>query len=270
MAANVLVVQFPGVNCEYESLRAVEAVGLNGEIRRWNDATSAVRDAAAIIIPGGFSYQDRIRAGVVAAKDSVIDAVVDAAERGVPVLGICNGAQILVETGIVPAFAKGRIDVALAPNRMTGRSGYYCTWVHVTRGPASCVFTDFMGETSSKAVPIPLAHAEGRFVTSSPEVETRLAAGDGVALRYSTPEGDVATSFPHNPNGSSYAIAGLTNPGGNVLAVMPHPERAAWYHQVPRHTGGKWGHGRDFVAGGDLFAPGPGLGFFSSLKKALS
>jgi phosphoribosylformylglycinamidine synthase len=270
VAARVLVVQFPGVNCEYESLRAVEAAGLSGEIRRWNDAAAAARDAAAIIIPGGFSYQDRIRGGVVAAKDAVIDTVVEAADRGVPVLGICNGAQILVESGVVPGYQPGEIEVALAPNRMTGRRGYYCTWVHLKRGPAGCVFTDFLNEDPGGQIPVPLAHAEGRFVTASKRVEDRMARGDGVALVYVTPEGAEATSFPHNPNGSAHAIAGLTNARGNVLAVMPHPERAAWYHQVPRHVGGQWGHGRDFVARGDLFAPGPGLGFFTSLKKALS
>jgi phosphoribosylformylglycinamidine synthase I len=269
MPARVLVIQFPGVNCEYESRRAVEAVGLDAEIRRWNDAVDAVRAAAAIVIPGGFSYQDRIRAGVVAAKDRVLDAVVDAAERGVPVLGICNGAQILVESGVVPGFEQGNVEVALAPNRMTGRTGYYCTWVHLARGRTPCLFTDFMDETT-ETVPLPLAHAEGRFVTASADLDARLAAGERVALVYATPSGETATAFPHNPNGSSHAVAGLTNAAGNVLALMPHPERGAWYHQVPRHVGGKWGHGRDFVARGDLFAPGPGMGFFTSLKKALS
>jgi phosphoribosylformylglycinamidine synthase len=153
---------------------------------------------------------------------------------------------------------------------MTGRVGYYCAWVRVQHGPSDCVFTEFMKDGPDGPLPVPLAHAEGRFVTSSQRVANRLAAGDGVALVYATPEGEVATSFPHNPNGSVHAVAGLTNPGGNVLAIMPHPERAAWYHQVPRHVGGKWGHGRDFVARGDLFTPGPGLGFFTSLKKALS
>jgi phosphoribosylformylglycinamidine synthase len=270
MAASVLVIQFPGVNCEYETLRAVEAVGLDGEIRRWNDAAAAVKNAAAIVIPGGFSYQDRIRGGVVAAKDAVIGAVVEAAERGVPVMGICNGAQILVESGVVPGFDPGHVEVALAPNRMTGRSGYYCTWVHLRTGPAPCVFTEFMRETPEEPVPVPLAHAEGRIVTSSPSVDARLAAGDGVALVYAEPSGEVAGGFPHNPNGSAHAIAGLTNAGGNVLAVMPHPERASWFHQVPRHVGGRWGEGRDALSSDRIFAPGPGLGFFTSLKRALS
>ncbi len=265
--AKALVIQFPGVNCEYETLRALEAAGIPGEIRRWNAAGTAIANAGAIVIPGGFSYQDRIRAGVVAAKDPVMDALMAAVERGVPVLGICNGAQILVESGAVPAFEKGGVEMALAPNRMTGRSGYYCTWVHVEKGPAHSVFTEFLG--AGDPLPLPLAHAEGRFVTSSPDVRGRLADGDGVALYYVTPQGARADGFPHNPNGSMFAIAGLTNSTGNVLAVMPHPERAAWYHQVPRHVGGTWGSGRDGLDAGRLFAPGPGAGFFASLKKAL-
>jgi phosphoribosylformylglycinamidine synthase len=270
MAGRVLIIQFPGVNCEYESLRAIEAVGLKGDIRRWNDAAAAVRDAAAILLPGGWSYPDRIRAGVVAAKDAVLDEVMTAADRGVPVIGICNGAQVLVETGIVPGFDHGRIDVALAPNKMTGRAGYYCNWVHVKKGPASCVFTDFMEERPDDPLPIPLAHGEGRFVTSDEKVRTHLAAGDGVAVVYCTRAGEVATTFPENPNGASFGIAGLTNPKGNALALMPHPERGAWAYQVPRRVGGRWGRSRDGVGTKDLYSGGPGRGFFESLRRALS
>jgi phosphoribosylformylglycinamidine synthase len=266
--STVVVLQFPGVNCEYETVRAIEAAGLHGEILRWNVAAHSVRTAAAIVLPGGFSYQDRIRAGVVAAKDAVLDSVVDAVERGVPVLGICNGAQILVESGVVPAFSDGEVEMALAPNRMTGRTGYYCTWVHVKKGPAGCVFTDFMADAEG-VLPLPLAHAEGRFVTSSPAVRGRLAKGEGVALVYATRDGGAAESFPDNPNGSLYAIAGMTNRAGNVLALMPHPERAAWYHQVPRHVGGDWGAGRDRLIRERLFSPGPGSGFFTALKKVI-
>ncbi len=269
MAGRVLIIQFPGVNCEYESLRAITVAGMKGEIRRWNDAAGAVREAAAVILPGGWSYQDRIRAGVVAAKDAVLDEVVRAADRGVPVMGICNGAQVLVETGIVPGFDAGRIDVALAPNRMTGRVGYYCNWVHVKKGPAACVFTDFMEERPTDPIPIPLAHGEGRFVTASEDVRSRLEKGDGVALVYCAPNGAAATAFPENPNGAQFAIAGLTNPAGNVLALMPHPERGAWAYQVPRRVGGRWGRSRDGVGPKDLFTPGPGRGFFESLRRAL-
>jgi phosphoribosylformylglycinamidine (FGAM) synthase-like amidotransferase family enzyme len=118
-------------------------------------------------------------------------------------------------------------------------------------------------------LPLPLAHAEGRFVTASPAVRARLEAGDGVAVLYAAVDGTTADSFPDNPNGSMFAIAGLTNAAGNVLALMPHPERAAWYHQVPRAVGGEWGRGRDEVGPDRLFSSGPGAGFFVSLKKAL-
>jgi phosphoribosylformylglycinamidine synthase len=270
MSAQVLVIQFPGVNCEYESLRAIEAVGLHGQVRRWNDAAGAARQAAAIVLPGGWSYQDRIRGGVVASKDRVVDEVIAAADRGVPVLGICNGAQVLVESGVVPGYHPGDIEVALGTNRMTGRAGYYCNWSYLRRGAADCVFTDFMRESPDEPLPIPFAHGEGRIVTASAEVDERLARGDNVALVYTTPDGAVATDFPHNPNGTAHAIAGLSNDRGNVLALMPHPERAAWIHQVPRHVGGRWARARDGVGRDDLYAPGPGRGFFTSLKKALS
>jgi phosphoribosylformylglycinamidine synthase len=265
--AKAVVIQFPGVNCEYETVRALESAGIAGEIRRWNAAKDAVANAAAVVIPGGFSYQDRIRAGVVAAKDPMLDAVVDAADRGVPVLGICNGAQILVESGVVPAFEEGTVEMALAPNRMTGRHGYYCTWVRVKKGAARCVFTDLMNE--EEPTPLPLAHAEGRFVTASPAVRSRLETGQGVAVLYADPDGGTAGAFPANPNGSMFAIAGLTNAAGNVLALMPHPERAAWNHQVPRHVGGAWGQGRDGLTAERLYGPGPGTTFFAALKKAL-
>ncbi len=269
MKGEVVIIQFPGVNCEYETQRVLEAVGLEARIVRWN---VPLGQPAAVILPGGFSYQDRIRAGVVAAKDRIMDDVLAAADRGVPVMGICNGAQVLVEAGAVPGFAPGGIDLALAPNRMPDRSGYYCNWIRVSKGPASCIFTDFMTDLTEDGatVPVPTAHAEGRFVCGSLDGDHRLAGGEGVALYYASPDGRTAESFPDNPNGSSHAIAGVTNAGGNVLALMPHPERAAWMYQVPRGVGGAWAGLRSPIAREALYAPGPGRGFFESLKKGLA
>ncbi|MEJ2720116.1 MAG: phosphoribosylformylglycinamidine synthase I [bacterium] len=271
MKNEVVVIQFPGVNCEYETVRALESVGLKAGIIRWNAPRRRLRDAAAVLLPGGFSYQDRIRAGVVAAKDEIMDGVLDAASRGVPIMGICNGAQILVEAGAVPGLETGSVDLALAPNRMPDRSGYYCTWIRLKKGPAPCVFTEFLDAVHDDAgtVPIPLAHAEGRFVTTSENVSAKLRSGQGVALLYAGMDGRTAESFPDNPNGSSFGVAGVTNPAGNVLALMPHPERAAWLHQVPRRVGGRWGRLRDGAGTESLFSPGPGRGFFESLKRGL-
>jgi phosphoribosylformylglycinamidine synthase len=288
---NVAVIQFPGVNCEYETVRACEAAGLGAQILRWNAPLDRLSSSAAIVLPGGFSYQDRIRAGVVAAKDRIVDAVVAAADRGVPVMGICNGAQILVEGGIVPGFQAGQIELALAPNKMPDRTGYFCTWVRVKKGPADCVFTQFMNEsvsdsppagiknhlsvmtealdTDSLTVPVPVAHAEGRFITALAEVEEQLGRGTRIALYYAGPDGRTAEMFPDNPNGSMAAVAGVTNSGGNVLALMPHPERASWLHQVPRQAGGFWGRRRALAGKEALFGPGPGRGFFISLRQAL-
>ena len=269
--SNVVVIQFPGVNCEYETARILETVGLESRIIRWNEASSAIRDAAAILLPGGFSYQDRIRAGVVAAKDRILDDVLEAAGKGTPVMGICNGAQILVEAGAVTGFESGSIDLVLGPNRMPDRSGYFCEWTRLKKGPAGCLFTDFMSDVDedNATLPIPIAHGEGRFVTASEETEQRLGAGESVALVYADSNGAAAAGFPENPNGSLHAIAGVTNPEGNVLALMPHPERAAWLHQVPRHVGGAWASRRAEVNRDTLHSAGPGRGFFMALKKAL-
>jgi len=270
--AEVIVIQFPGVNCEYETVRVLETVGLSARVVRWNVDAPVLTSAAAIILPGGFSYQDRIRAGVVAAKDRVADSILEAVEKGVPVMGICNGAQILVETGAVPGFDAGSIDLALAPNRMPDRSGYFCTWIRVKKGRARCVFTEFMENMSDDngTLPIPTAHAEGRFVTGSEETTGRLRDGEGVALVYASSNGQPADTFPQNPNDSLLSIAGVTNPEGNVLALMPHPERASWLHQVPGGIGGVWSRRRLDTAGDGLFSAGPGRGFFEALKKALA
>lgn len=272
MKPEVIVIQFPGVNCEYESVRVLESVGLRARIVRWNAPAEEIRKAAAVLIPGGFSYQDRIRAGVVAAKDRIMDTVVEVAHRGVPVMGICNGAQILVEAGAVTGFENEAIDLALAPNEMPDRVGYYADWVRLKKGPAKCLFTEFMTELSDDngTVPVPMAHGEGRFVTANPDTTAHFEKGEGVALYYATAAGDVATGFPDNPNGSTAAIAGVTNPAGNVLALMPHPERAAWMHQVPRRVGSRWADVRCDLHADALHAPGPGRGFFETLRKALS
>ena len=261
----VAIIQFPGVNCEYETADAVRSVGLPAELFRWNEDPDLLAGAAAIVLPGGFSYQDRIRAGVVAAKDRIMDTISGLAREGCPVLGICNGAQVLVESGFIPGLHWERVDLALAPNVMADRDGYYCTWTWLRCERSPCLWTGAFAE--GEVVPVPIAHAEGRFTTDDESVIEKMRANGQIVLRYCTPAGEIDPAFPVNPNGSVENIAGVCNPEGNVLAMMPHPERASWLRQVPEGLAGSWGRRRTSAAcdPGKMEDAGPGRRIFESL-----
>jgi len=216
------------------------------------------------VLPGGFSYQDRVRAGALAAKDPLVDVLAEGASRGKPVLGICNGAQVLVEAGLVPGG--GAIELALARNRMPDRTGYLARWV-ITRVEASaCVFTRALDPGT--LLPLPVAHGEGRFVAADPARLPALLAAGQVPLRYAGDDGAAAEGYPANPNGSECAAAAVCNAAGNVLAIMPHPERALEVGALGRAVGGSWGRRRDrALEGGDAAAPGPGLLLFDGLSR---
>lgn len=269
--ARVAVLQIPGVNCEYESVQVLEAVGLAARIVRFNASAAELSEFDAYLLPGGFAFQDRIRAGAVAAKLPAIERVAAEAESGKPVLGICNGAQVLVESGLVPGIRAGRVEMALAPNRAPRRSGYYCRWVRVAagEGPGSRLWAS--GLQKGAIVPLPVAHGEGRFVTANPEVAERIEK-DGLALlRYVDAEGRPARAFPDDPNGALFQAAGITNPAGNVLGLMPHPERASWLREVPLEWPGTWGDLRREAVGSfqRLEGRGPGRFLFESLAEFL-
>ncbi len=262
----VAIIQFPGVNCEYETASAVRSIGLTAGIFRWNEDPGFLDECSAIILPGGFSYQDRIRAGVVAAKDRIMDKVSDLARRGRPVLGICNGAQVLVESGLIPGIHWEKVDLALAPNVMEDREGYYCNWVHLRKEKSECFWTTLYLE--GEVIPIPVAHAEGRFVTESANVLEEMKKNSQIALRYCDAAAAIVESFPVNPNGSVENIAGVSNREGNVLAMMPHPERATWLRQVPEDLAGRWAKKRRgaFGRAEQMEDEGPGRKFFAALR----
>jgi phosphoribosylformylglycinamidine synthase len=247
------VLQLPGVNCEDESARALQAAGAEPEVFRWTRPAAQLAACDGFLIPGGFSYQDRVRAGAVAAKDPLLEVLHAAAEAGKPILGICNGCQVLVESGLVPGLVPGAVEVALAGNRFPGRRGYYTRWIYLQ--PQTNTHTPFC-EGLPVGLPMPVAHAEGRFTHEDPEFFSQLAAEGYIALQY-VAAGDQADG---NPNGSAIATAAMTNRAGNVLAMMPHPERAAWLFQVPEDLPHAWGRIRREAAGDGAALQGPGPG----------
>lgn len=263
----VAVIQFPGSNCEYETAAAVRASGMDASVFRWNQHRE-IDEASpeAFILPGGFSFQDRVRAGAVGAKERIMDTVIRMAGAGAPVLGICNGAQILVESGLVPGWSPGTVQASLAANHVRGRSGYLSRWVYLHAAGDSWSRCPWLSDVRDGVLPVPIAHAEGRFVFRAEDLP---GVGDCAALAYCTPDGVDSPEYPVNPNGSASNLAGIMNPEGNVLAMMPHPERAFWMWQVPHAVQGEWGRARARLDGTPALrtAHGPGSLFFHGLAS---
>lgn len=203
------VVTFPGSNGDHDALSAV-ALGLGQPVELvWHTATDLSR-FDAVIVPGGFSYGDYLRAGAIARFAPVMEAVRAFADAGGPVLGICNGFQILTEAGLLPG--------ALLRNASLE---FTCTWVYVRVENAQTVWT--RGLDPGTVLHLPIAHGEGRYYADE-ETLRRLETEGRVVFRYVDAAGQVT---PHaNPNGSLNNIAGVCNERGNVVGLMPHPERA--------------------------------------------
>lgn len=225
----IAIVQFPGSNCERETMLAVQRAGMQPIEFLWNESREKLRDMDGYIIVGGFSYEDRSRAGIIAALDPVMQEIKAQSETGKPVLGICNGAQILVETGLVPGLENHKTGLVLTENKRMADgkilgTGYYNAWVNVrlSNEYQRNAFTRLL--TSKDILHIPVAHGEGRFVMSNTLLQEIEAQGLNV-FQYCDAEGNIIDSFPVNPNGSLGNIAALSNKAGNVMAIMPHPER---------------------------------------------
>lgn len=203
------VVVFPGSNCDYDVYHVVKKI-LNIKAEYiWHKDTS-IRDYDAIVLPGGFSYGDNLRAGAIARFSPVMQEIVKHAEAGKPLIGICNGFQVLLEAGLLPG--------ALITN--TGLR-FRCEDVHLKVANNKTIFTRDYEE--GQVIKMPIAHYTGNYFATE-DVFKELQDNESIVFQYSDGQGNVSDEA--NPNGSVHNIAGIINKGKNVLGMMPHPERA--------------------------------------------
>ncbi len=203
------VVVFPGSNCDHDAYHAVKHVlGQDAEFVWHKDAS--LRGADVVLLPGGFSYGDYLRTGAIARFSPIMREVTRFAAGGGPVIGICNGFQVLLECGLLPG--------AMLRNRSVQ---FQCEFVHVRVEQVDTPFTAAC--VPGQVLRIPIAHGEGNYY-AEPDVLTALEANRQVIFRYTTASGDVTEAA--NPNGSLNNIAGICNTQRNVVGLMPHPERA--------------------------------------------
>jgi phosphoribosylformylglycinamidine synthase len=259
MSARVAVVVFPGTNSEDETLRALHAVGLEAEIVHWSRGAAGLRPFDAYVLPGGFSYEDRVRAGAVAAHDEVMDAVIEGASAGKFVLGICNGAQTLLEAGLVPGTGPlRRPTAAFAPNA-SGKFQSQHVYVRLSVAPERVPI--LAGLPAGAVIPAWASHGEGRLAASESDLDQMERDGH-IAFVYCNARGERVAA----PNGSARDAAALTNAAGTVLAIMPHPERDAWTFMHRDDDADKIAARGNAPA---MLAPSGGIAFFVAFAAAL-
>ncbi len=204
------VVTFPGSNCDEDMVYVLENILEQKVERLWHKDTD-LKGVDFIILPGGFSYGDYLRSGAIAKHSPIMGEVIKHANNGGYLMGICNGFQILTESGL--------LEGALLHN---DNQKFICKNIHLKPVASNTVLTNDLNKT--KAYKIPIAHGEGRYYASDSTIE-KLKANDQILFTYCDEDGNV--SKEHNPNGSVDNIAGICNEGRNVFGMMPHPERAA-------------------------------------------
>jgi phosphoribosylformylglycinamidine synthase subunit PurQ / glutaminase len=196
------IVVFPGSNCERDVHHVLnDVIGISAQYV-WHMEKS-IDDYDALILPGGFSYGDRLRAGVIAAQSPIVEAIKKKAEEGLPILGICNGFQILVEAGLLPGALIKNVKLKFS-----------CKWLEIEVLNVNTPFTNLFRVNDK--ISIPIAHGEGRYVIGDNKLHD-LYENNQVVFKYKD----------QNPNGSTEMIAAICNEKGNVMGLMPHPERAS-------------------------------------------
>lgn len=239
----VCVMRVGGTNCDVETARAFKELGVKAEVRHLNELVKNrnLLDYHVLVFPGGFSYGDYVRAGVIFARRlyaKLGKELKTFVEDNRPILGICNGFQVLVEEGLLPGFEpfSAYPEASLAANIP---QGYNCRWVYLKHeSKGNCVFTRRIPQ--DKVLHVPVAHSEGRFLFPKEKEEQfleRLYEEDMLVFRYCDKFGNYAEGkYPTNPNGSFHDIAGICNSQGTIFGLMPHPERALYWWQQPDWT----------------------------------
>ncbi len=256
MTIRAIVIHATGTNRDLEAAQALEKAGALAEIVHLNQLRNGEKrwtDYQLLAIPGGFSYADALGAGKLLALDLMAyfaQEMKNFVESGKPVIGICNGFQALVKAGILPSSSwkqDGHTQVQ-ATLTFNGRGHFECRWVTLAPVSERCIWTRGLREP----VECPVAHGEGNFIAADPDRIEQLRAHGQIALIYARPDGSPAGRvYPYNPNDSTADIAGVCNPQGNVLGLMPHPEDHIYAAQHPR-----WSRGARGRSGLPLFANG--------------
>ena len=205
----VAIVRFGGSNCDRDAARALDSLNIDNEIVWHEDGLP--EDTTGVMLPGGFSYGDYLRAGAMAARAPIMRDIKERAAEGVPVLGICNGAQMGCEASMTPG--------AFTTNES---ARFQCEHVHVRVENADTRWT--AAYEAGQVLELPIAHGEGRFEITDEKL-AELKAANRVLFRYSTPDGEITEAA--NPNGSTDNVAGILGDTENVAVLMPHPERVA-------------------------------------------
>lgn len=202
------VVVFPGSNCDHDAYYSITKVLGYDSAFLWHKDTD-LKESDVVILPGGFSYGDYLRTGAIARFSPIMNSVIEYAQKGGIVIGICNGFQILLEAGLLPGVMFRNKSLQ-----------FVCKDVYLSIENRKTIFTNLInGQTTLK---IPVAHGEGNYYCDADTLKI-LQDNDQIVFRYSSAEGEISKEF--NPNGSTKNIAGIINKEGNILGMMPHPER---------------------------------------------
>ncbi len=240
MKPKALIIRAAGTNCDQETIHALEQAGAECQLAHINQLLTGqlrLHPFHMIVIPGGFSYGDDISAGKVLGNEMRIrlkEQLTRFVESKRPVIGVCNGFQILVKSGLLPGFDAFE-EKQLVTLSLNDSARFQCHWTKLKTDKSAAKWLDDM----PAAFELPIAHGEGKFLTLSPKIMAALKKNKQIVFRYA----------PNNPNGSQAAIAGICNKLGNVVGLMPHPERFVSRYQHPNWTGrpapngSEWGDG---------------------------